>query len=115
MSIIAEYNPDLALRNISEFRNGNRKREECIPEDIKAGEIYEFLKSGQRHYWLLGDIPLLETKGNQQLSRPKASIIIIEATHFLDEDNQIYTKGEYKVTEVFHDDKIHFEGLEKIN
>lgn len=25
MGIVAEYNPDLALRNISEFKNGNRK------------------------------------------------------------------------------------------
>ena len=114
MSIIAEYNPDLALRNISEFRNGNRKQEECIPENIKAGKIYDFLKNGQRHYWFFGEIPLLETKGNQHLSRPKASIIILEATHFLDE-SKLYTRGKYKVIEVFNDDKIYFEGLEKIN
>ncbi len=114
MSIVAEYNPDLALRNISEFKNKNRNIDECIPENIKTGEIYNFLKGGQRHYWLLGEIPLLETKGNQQLSRPKASIMILEATHFLGDDNMVYTKGKYKVIEVFNDDKIHFEGLEKI-
>ena len=115
MGIIAEYNPDLALRDISEFKKGNRKEQECIPENIESGKVYDFLKKGQRHYWLEGEIPLVETKGNQQLSRPKASIIILEATHFFGEDKQTYTKGKYKVTEVFSDDKVHFEGLEKIN
>jgi len=35
MGIIVEFNPDLALRDISEFKNGSRKKEECIPEDMK--------------------------------------------------------------------------------
>ena len=113
MGIITEYNPDLALRNISEFKKGKRKKEECIPENLKVGKIYFFLKSGQRHYWLYGEIPLLETKGKGKLSRPKASIIILEATHFL-EKGKIYTKGKYKVIEVFKDNKIHFEGFNKI-
>ena len=84
MGIVVEYNPDLALRNISESKNGNRKIEECIPEDISVGEVYSFLKKGQRNYWLQGEIPLLETKGNQDLSSPKASIIILEVIHFID-------------------------------
>jgi len=113
MGIITEYNPDLALRNISEFKKENRKKEEYIPENLKADKIYPFLKKGQRHYRLFGEIPLLETKGNQQLSRPKASIIILEATHFL-ENGQVYTKGTYKVTEVFKDNKIHFDGFNKV-
>ena len=104
----------MALRNISEFKNGNRKKEECIPEYIKNGEVYEFLKKGQRNYYLQGEIPLLETKGNQQLSRAKASVVILEAVHFLD-NGETYTKGKYKVTEVFADDKIHFDGFEKLN
>ena len=114
MGIQTEYNPDLALRDISEFKNGNRKEEECIPEDLKAGETYSFLKKGQRHYWLEGEVPLLETKGNQQLSRPKASIIILEATHFL-ENKEVYTKGKYKVIEVFQDNEIHFDGFNKVD
>ncbi len=114
MGIITEYNPDLALRNISEFKAGNKKEEECIPENLKVGDIYPFLKKGQRHYWLEGEIPLLETKGEQKLSRPKASIIILEATHFL-EDNQAYTKGGYKIVGVFSDDSIHFEGFNRVN
>jgi hypothetical protein len=56
---------------------------------------------------------LLETKGNGILSRPKASIIIIEATHFL-KDDKMYTKGKYKVIEIFVDNKIYFEGLERV-
>ena len=103
MGIQVEFNPDLALRNIEEFNKGNRKKEECIPEDLKAGKTYGFLKKGLRNYWLLGEIPLVETKGNQQLSRPLASVIIIEATHFLLEGEQ-YTKGRYKVVDVFNPD-----------
>lgn len=114
MGIITEYNPDLALRNISEFKKGKRKEEECIPENLKVGKIYSFLKRGQRVYWFNGEIPLLETKGEQKLSRPIASIIILEATHFL-ETGEVYTKGKYKVTEVFIGGKIYFEGFNKVS
>jgi hypothetical protein len=113
MGIISEYNPDLALRNISESKKGNRKVEECVPEKLQTNKIYNFLKKGQRLYWLHGEIPLLETKGEGKLSKPKASIIILEATHFLDK-SEIYTKGKYKVIEIFDDDKIHFNGFAKI-
>ncbi len=113
MGILVEFNPDLALRNISEFKKKNRKIEECIPENLEAGKIYSFLKMGQRNYWLDGEVPLLETKGNQVLSRPKASILILETMH-VKKGEKIYTKGKYKVIEVFNDDKIHFEGLDKI-
>ncbi len=112
MGIKVEFNPDLALRNISELKNGNRKVEECIPENIEAGKIYNFLKKEQRNYWLFGEIPLVETKGNEILSRPKASIIILEVTHFLD-NGEIYTKGKYKVVEIFKGDKIQFEGFDR--
>jgi len=36
MGIAVEFNPDLALRNISEFKNGKCKAIKIIPE----GEIY---------------------------------------------------------------------------
>lgn len=113
MGIKVEYNPDLALRDISEFKKGNRKIEECIPEKLEAGGIYDFLKADQRNYWFGGEIPLIETKGNEMLSRPRASIVILEATHFL-EKGKVYTKGKYKVVEVFNDDEIHFECFDKI-
>jgi len=113
MGIQVEFNPDLALRNISEFENGNRKQEECIPNDLEVGKIYSFLKSGQRNYWLEGEIPLLETKGRGVLSNPLASVIILEATHFRQVDKN-YTKGKYKVIEIFNDNKIHFNGFKKI-
>jgi len=114
MGIKVEYNPDLALRDISEFNNGNRKIEECIPADLEKEAIYPFLKKDQRLYWIYGEIPLLETKGSEILSRPKASIIILEATHFLN-NNEVWTKGKYIVKEVFDDsDKVHFEGFDKI-
>lgn len=113
MGIKVEYNPDLALRNISEFHRGNRKIEECVPENLEVGKTYPFLKKEQRLYWLYGEIPLIETKGNEVLSRPKASIIILEATHFI-ENNEVWTRGRYKVVEVFKDDKIHFESFYKV-
>jgi len=115
MGIKIEFNPDLALRDYSEFENGNRKQEECIPQNLEIGKIYNFLKKELRNYWIMGEIPLRETKGNQQLSRPIASVIIMEATHFL-LDNEPYTKGKYKIIEIYNpDDKtIKFDGYEKI-
>lgn len=113
MGIQVEFNPDLALRNISEYKAGKRKMEECIPKPLKKGKIYDFLKKNQRNYWLFGEIPLVETKGNQNLYRPKASVIILEATHFL-KKGEMYTRGKFKVTEVFKDDKIHFEGMDRV-
>jgi len=80
---------------------------------LEVGKIYPFLKSEQRNYWLFGEIPLIETQGNEILSRPKASVIILEATHFV-ENGKIFTRGFYKVVEVFQDDKIHFECFDRI-
>ncbi|MBN1385745.1 hypothetical protein JW968_02080 [Candidatus Woesearchaeota archaeon] len=110
MGIQTEYNPDLALRAAGTV---GRKKEECVPEDISAGSIYEFLKKGQRNYWLEGELPLVITRGNQELSRPIASIIILEATHFISE-GEVWTKGKYRIIEVFGDDKIHFDGFARI-
>lgn len=109
MGIQVEFNPDLALRSIIEAAAGRRSPAECIPNDLQPGDTHPFLKKGQRCYWLQGEIPLLETKGNQELSRPLASIRILEATHFL-EDGEIWTRGRYEVVEVFRDRKIHFDG-----
>jgi len=113
MGIQVEFNPDLALRDIGEFKNGNREIEECIPENLEIGKTYDFLKKGQRNYWLMGEIPLLETKGESRLSLPKASIVILEAIHFL-KNGEIYTKGKYQVKEIFSDAEAHFNGFAKI-
>lgn len=110
MGIKVEFNPDLALRDVAEYKKGNRKIEECLPENMEAGKIYNFLKKDQRNYWLNGEIPLIETKGGEKLSRPRASIQILEATHFI-ENGEVWTKGKYKVIEVFKDSDIKFEGL----
>ncbi|MCX6810646.1 MAG: hypothetical protein NTY30_02850 [Candidatus Berkelbacteria bacterium] len=115
MGIAVEFNPDLALRDYSHYKSGKRKKEECLPLKLEKGKIYNFLKSGQRNYWLEGELPLLETKGNQKLSRPFASIKILETIHFL-YNNQPYTKGKYKVIEIFDIDspKINFESYKRI-
>lgn len=113
MGIQIEFNPDLALRDISEYKVGNRKIEECIPEVLNEGEIYDFLKEGQRCYWLEGELPLLETKGMGNLSKPKASIIILEATHYK-ENEKNYTKGKYKLIKIIKEGEIYFNGINKI-
>jgi len=113
MGIQTEYNPDLALRHFKEYRSGRRK-EECLPERIEVNQIYDFLKKGQRNYWIEGEIPLLETKGDQKLSRPLASIVILEATHFL-LDKEPYTRGKYQVIELIEENQIKFNGFAKIN
>jgi len=113
MGIEVEFNPDLALRA---FGTPNRLEEECLPEKLVVGNVHRFQKDGQRNYWLEGEIPLLETKGNQQLSRPLASITIREATH-LRVSGKTYTTGLYEIKEVYdsNDKRIHFEGMNKIS
>lgn len=112
MGIVVEYNPDLALRNIEEFRAGRRKEEECVPESLETGQEHHFLKQGLRNFWLDGEIPLVETEGQGKLSRPLASIVILESTHFM-KDGKHYTRGKFRVAEVFDpaDKKIQFEGF----
>ena len=113
MGISVEFNPDLNLRNYSEFLEGRRSKEECLPDKLEVGKAYPFLKKDQRLYWLDGELPLRETVGQGKLSRSVASIIIEEATH-IKINGQTYTKGIYRVTEIFTDNNIHFDGLEKI-
>jgi hypothetical protein len=122
MGIQVEFDPDLALRDYQEFLNGARKEEECIPNNLVTGKEYAFLKKGLRLYWLSddpewesGEIPLCTTFGSQKLSRPIASVKIIEVTHFL-QNSEPYTKGRYKIIEIFDkDDKtIKFENCKRI-
>lgn len=122
MSINVEFCPYLALRDYSEFEKGSRKQDECIPKKLEPGKVYSFLKSGHRLYWFnddefwsRGEMPLAKTEGNEKLSRPLAGIRMLEVTHFL-ENGKKFTKGRYKVIEVFDpkDTKIHFEGLKRI-
>ena len=112
LGIAVEYNPDLALRNISEYESGSRQKEECIPENLEPGQVHDFLKKELRNYYLEGEVPLCQTDGKGNLSRPLASIQILEATHFL-RDGKHYTRGKFKVIEVFSkkDDKVQFEGF----
>ncbi|MFA5185049.1 MAG: hypothetical protein WC551_01025 [Patescibacteria group bacterium] len=114
MGIQVEFNPDLALRSIVEAAAGRRNPAECIPNGLKAGQTHPFLKEGQRIYWFGGEIPLLETKGDQQLSRPIASIRIVEATHYAIASGKVWTRGTYEVVEVFTDHEVHFNGFARI-
>ena len=85
-------------RNIEEYKK--REEGECFPKNLVVRKEYSFLKIDQRNYWLHGDILLLETGRNEKLSRSKASVIVLEIAHFLDKGT-LYTKGKYKVIEVF--------------
>ena len=116
MGIKIEFNPDLALRNIEHYKRGERQLEECIPEALERYRGYDFLKKGQRNYWLHGEIALLQTEGEGNLSRPLASITIVEATHFL-LNGEVYTKGRYLVKDVFdkEDPTIQFEWMKRTN
>lgn len=113
MGIKVEFNPDLALRR---FGTLGRQGAECLPEKLMSGIYYDFLKEGQRCYWFGGEIPLLETEGNERLSRPIASILIVKATHYLEVDGNVWTRGKYLVKKVYdaNDPKIHFEGMNQI-
>lgn len=102
MGIKVEFNPDLALREYSEFERGNRLEEECVPKQLKIDTQYSFLKKSQRNYYLEEDelVPLVTTIGNQQISKPIANIQILEVTHFL-KDGEIWSRGEYIVKEIY--------------
>lgn len=121
MGILAEFNPDLALRAHAEYLAGRRLAEECVPETLRPGDEHPFLKSGQRVYWLsddprhgAGQVPLRVTAGNQELSRPVASVKILEVTHFL-RDGQPWTRGRYRVVAAFSGDAVEFECCERIS
>jgi hypothetical protein len=108
-----EVNPALILRDTDEGQKGNRRPEECIPENLQTGQIYPFLKKDQRIFWFDGEIPLIVKGSDGNKSRPIASISILEVTHFVD-NGTLWTRGLYKVTEIFGDEEIHFDGLEKV-
>lgn len=112
MGIAVEFNPDLCLRLPG---TEGRDFKECLPEEFVVGEVHHFLKKGQRNYWMLGELPLRETKGNCVLSGTLASVKFLEVAHFL-KDGEVWTCGRYKIVEVYDpsDGKIHFDGLEKI-
>ena len=119
MGIAVEFCPDLALR---EFGTEGREVDECLPERLVVGAVYGFLKKGMRCYylsdsevWSGGELPLRKTPGMEKLSRPLASVKILEATHFLKE-GVVWTKGKYKIMDVFDEgsSKINFEGYMRI-
>ncbi|MDO8425636.1 MAG: hypothetical protein Q7T01_03950 [bacterium] len=114
MGIVVEYNPDLALRTMEEHRAGRRAAEECMPDPLVAGSEHVFLKRGQRCYWMHGEVPLVLTEGAQRISRPCASVIILEAAHVV-RDGEVWTRGRYRIAAVFDpaDPAIHFEGHER--
>ena len=108
-----QFAPDLVLRNMQASHEDNRLPEECIPEQLQEGAQYEFLKEGQRAYWLDGEQPLLEKLADGSLSPPQASIRILEVIHFK-KDDKIYTLGKYLVVKVLNENEIYFDGCEPI-
>lgn len=80
----------------------------------KEGVTYQFLKTGQRVYWLEGEQPLLEKSEDGKVSPPIASVIVKEFNHFI-ENGKIWTKGEFLVVKVLDDGEIYFNGCEPIS
>jgi len=110
MGVQVEFNPDLALRK---FRTLNRLEEECFPEKLRENEIYPFLKKGQRIYYLKGEIPLVETEGNEKLSSPIASVKILGYSHFTIGE-EVWTKGLYEIIKKIEHNEVYFNGCEPI-
>jgi hypothetical protein len=108
MTIKTEYAPDLVLKS---FTTKNLP-EECIPKRLTKDETYDFLKTGQRIYWLEGEQPLLEKKDGT-VSRPIASIIILEVTHFMKHGN-VFTKGKFQIIKIIEPDTVYFNGCEPL-
>lgn len=113
MSINIRFAPDLVLRDFSEHLSGNKKDEECVPKSMKSGQVYSFLKLGQRVYWLDGEQPLLKKSVDGKISPPIASVVVLEYTHFKERE-QIWTKGKYRIVKVLKNGEIYFNGCDPI-
>ena len=111
MGIEVKFNPELALRP---FNSEGRLREECLSESLVEGKEYLVLKKGQRNFYLLGEVSLRQYNG-KHLSKPIASITILEATHFL-QDGETWTKVKYLVNKLLNpDDPPYFDGFEPVS
>jgi hypothetical protein len=93
MSLAISYCKLLALRA---HNTPGRRPEECLPQSMSPEKVYPFDKSEQRVFDIQRTIPLHETKGGEQLSRPIALIEIIEPVHYK-KDGDIWTRGKYRV------------------
>ncbi len=111
MGTVTEHSLGLALRD---YGTKDRRPEECLPQTLTPGTVNEFLKEGQRGYDVGQEMPLRRAKGEQSVSRPLASVSILESTPF-EMDGKTWTKGKYKVREVYDpsDPTVYFEGCQK--
>ncbi|HLA23378.1 MAG TPA: hypothetical protein VJZ93_02475 [Candidatus Nanoarchaeia archaeon] len=101
MGIKVEFNSELALRN---FGEEGRLPSECLPKELDIGTKHFFTKKGQRNYFLEGEIPLVRTNGNGEISGPLANVKILEVSHFL-RKGEPYTRGVYEVISVYDTSK----------
>lgn len=112
MGIKVEFNPDLALRSIEEFKAGRRAEDECVPESLEVGKSYRFRKLGQRLYHIGGKTPLLLTEGEERCTEPLAAVRITEVSHILEGDT-VFTVGTYSVDRVLTNGWVDFGGYGK--
>ena len=110
MGIQVEFNPDLALRDISHHREGKRSLEECLPKLLREGATHHFKKKGQRNYYFLEPVPLLETKEINDY--PPSSRRYYSGSNSLLK-RIMYTKGRYRIEKVFDPAslEVYFEGM----
>jgi len=76
MGILVEFNPDLALRNISEYKTGKRQLAECIPADIKVWQNLPLFKKKARGIigWK-GNCPYWKQKDRKNFPAPKPALL----------------------------------------
>jgi len=101
MGTKVEFNSVLALWNYSEYDQGNRTLEECLPDELKVNGQHDFLQSGQQIYALEQHTPILEAPYHLRASKILAYVIIHEITQFTN-DGRIWTKGAYTINELVY-------------
>ncbi|MFC1842242.1 hypothetical protein ACFLYU_01135 [Candidatus Dependentiae bacterium] len=55
----------------------------------------------------------MEKHENKTVSKPLASVIILEITHFM-ENGKIFSKGRYKEVKVLKEGEVYFNGCEPL-
>ncbi len=86
---------------LAPFGTKRKKESECLPEKLEARKQYSFLKNGQLCFWLKSSIPLKKIEKDGKTSKPLASVVILDETHFMGPSERIYTAGTYFIKEVY--------------
>lgn len=113
MEELVEYNSYLVLYP---YGTQGKSAEECLPEELEVGKIYEFLKKGYQNYEIGKAVPLFDKMHvlNMTPPRPIAAVSILTPTPILNESNEIWTSVFYGVHALLNHQELknHFNGGE---